>query len=358
MEGNRTRARRPRRAGDPRPAGWAATYDLRFLHLSRRGIASSPTTIATITAPDTLAATGASSVPWTGVTTRPANLAALAGSEAIQNALVPLNGNAVVNSEFALGVLGWALNTSNTTGLTASRALNQAGFSGNRNAVYAAGAGTSAGGGTLGIYQSVPSVSLANLKLYALPVLPGDRILVSARVACNAACTGVQVMAAFYTDAATPAFVALTAGAFDGARLFRRRWRPETTSSRAQGYVTVPATAKFAYLLCRATVSAGGVNPYAVLMEPMIARVPATQTATPVPYQPGRDNPLGDQTAVNVAPSIVGQGLGRDGLAGCGGQQLCPAHTPTASSIRNSRSARSAGHLTLPTRRASRPRGR
>ena len=87
----------------------------------------------------------------------------------------------------------------------------------------------------------------------------------------------------------------------------------------SQGYLTVPATAKFAFIVCRATVAAGGVNPYAVMMEPMLARVPVTQVATAVAYQAGRENPLGDQTAVNVAPSIVGQGSQATGERTAGG---------------------------------------
>ncbi len=261
-------------------------YQLGFRHMSRRGIASARTLVAEITADDVLSV--ASSAPWTGVTGRPGNLAGLTGSEAINNALVPVGANGLVDTEFRFPPSYWASFPAGGLAAVASQTST-----GGLRKLVATGSTVVVNGSN---YINVTS----SPQLAAFPCKPGD--LVGARLLVGGDNVASFTCIIIFRDAATgivgTSQVTLAAGLLAGTG--------EETTFNAMALVGVaPAGTVRANIDIRAVATTSA--PILRIAKPVLCVMPADQTVVP-PYAPGREHELGaNVTESRVAFAFSGQ---------------------------------------------------
>lgn len=266
-----------------------------------------PTAWRTVTSTALAAATAGSvgSVLWGNVSGRPANLAALTGSEAINNALVPFGVNAVANSEFAYAdtypPLGWG-GGGNGAAASQSFSIN---IANGRRSLKTSLAGSPAAGIYLDAAYSNGGGSVDALQRFALPVLPGDLVGASWWIARNASVSDAYTSVAFYT--VTGAYITEMASTERPTIATNGDSNDQPNNySLSRLVVTAPANARFAITWPRGLTS-GGATPTIWATQPMLARLAPGQTAVP-PYSPSPADRRADVTASNVASGFTGQG--------------------------------------------------
>lgn len=223
----------------------------------------------------------------------------------VLNQFVPLGSNLLIDSEFQRQLYAWQAGWAGNSGVTHGIAFNGYGAAA-RNYYTAFLTGTPAAGTVFDVLAtrgSYLSADLASTKLFAVPVNPGDRLYIGAQITgerITSADVRVIWVAADGSAVSSPSVAAALPAALPISQI--------TSWTRIGGFVTAPAGAAYAVPYFRAVCS-GAANPYCVVTAPMIAKVPASQTAAP-PYQPGRADPVSDKTSQNNAASITGQGPG------------------------------------------------
>lgn len=216
-------------------------------------------------------------------------------------ATLPFGANLAVNSEFLLvdptyaGGLypfgwnaGWTGNSTNLGSVTFNDRRVQL-----QDVTYAfARDVTGAPNGTaMDCITGYPfSLSLAR---FAVPVLPGERIVASALIG-HQNCTGAYIVIGFSDE--NHAYVDEYAGSVNAANIGAGAYNTLTRSALAlTGHqVTVPADGggsgtgkrRWAVIWVRFNISGSPTNPRLLVAAPLIAKVPANQTAIPA-YSPG-----------------------------------------------------------------------
>lgn len=221
-------------------------------------------------------------------------------------ASLPFGVNGVVNSEFNRGLLGFQAGWPGDHGLSfgsygvdvfgaASRKYLGGQLSGTPTA------GTVMDAGAIdGNYLLAPP-QLARMKKFALPVIDGDLVYCSAKFnasGVSSAYSYIMWVDAAGNDISTIALGGLAPGTGSYSQL--------NNYIRNGGFAVAPTNARWAFAYWRGLCS-GTANPYLIITEPMLCRVPAGQTAVPV-YSAGRDDPSADETGTNTAAAITGQG--------------------------------------------------
>ena len=255
------------------------------------------------------------------------------------NALSGLGVNGVVNSEFENGTLGWAAAGDGNTTFTPVRGRNAvAGKYGALNVLSATIAGTPANGTVFDVWCQAgwtgAAPTLAHLRRYGLACKAGDRIFGSALYAFESL-AALQVVVLWwdkdgsYLDASYISPGGGTAGGGgDGA---------PANFTRIGGFVTAPANTAYATHSTRAYCD-GSANPKAYMALPMLARVPAGQTAWPE-YAPGPS----DKAATKGA--VIGTNLLRPDATLPG---LVELETPKPNRLKNSSGRLGSAHWTTP----------
>lgn len=228
---------------------------------------------------------------------------ATAAESAASNALVPLGSNLFVDSEFQRGLYAWQAGFAGNTGLPHAVSINTYGAA--ARVYYSAVVTGTPSAGTffdvLATKGSYLAVELADSKRFCPPVNAGDRIYIGAQLSGDRI-TAAAVRVVWLDSTGNGISNVLVASALPAATAISSI----TTWTRIGGFATAPAGACYALFFVRVTCS-GGANPYCSITSPMFAKVPANQTEAP-PYQPGRPDPIGDQTNSNTAAAITSQG--------------------------------------------------
>lgn len=220
----------------------------------------------------------------------------------LNRAALPFGANAALNSEFThpgtSPPTGWQSGWAGNTGLSNVTTIR----TGARIAIETTQAGTPANGTVFDI-ATMPVASLSAHQRYALPVTPGERVAASALLCHNSACANAYLVLTWYD--ASGAYVSDVSGSAvaqvqDGSTANPTLFALSSITS------TAPANARFASLNFRLTCN-GNANPKGWVMAPMLCRVPANQTGVPE-YVPGPPDRMADQTLVNTAAAITGQG--------------------------------------------------
>jgi hypothetical protein len=239
---------------------------------------------------------------WTGVTSRPANLSALGGTEPIQNALVPMGANMLTDSEFIRApsgtgatnnVLFWNHVGNNNTGLALSWGVNyndgSAYYNNNQRVFFAFANGTPAAGS---FFQVRPTTMLGAV-IAPFACQPGDRFFFSMQIATYRSGVSAGVDWAAYDGTSAGGggtFATATTDMNTGAV----NWASFQTIS---GFLTVPADGNLSknvrgfslWISCGADASQTA-NPFFFMAQPMLCKVPSGQTAV-TPYSPGHGDP-------------------------------------------------------------------
>ena len=227
----------------------------------------------------TLAQTYTSSVAWANVAGMPSNVAALTGSEAIQNTLVAAGtGNRVQFSLFEKGTSGWTV--ANSGGTSPTLYVNAGG-----PGQYIGGGITFTGTGQYLLTQSQP-----------FHVTAGEQLAVGA-----------------YLAVAGPGAVSIDINWFDSSGAFLSQSSniggavSSGSSVLTQGMVTVPPNAVTGYLIIQVNSTGAGASSYS-MYYPYVIGVPTGQTTFPS-FTPGPNAvPGADITSANTAAAIAGQG--------------------------------------------------
>lgn len=209
--------------------------------------------------------------------------------------------NAVINSDYAKGTLGWTpgWNGNHPGSPTISRGVNLAPgtYSGQMNVAYATLAGATSAGYVFDGYQSrggTEANTLADMKRWALPVVAGDLVFASLLLAVHR-CTACVTIAWF--DGAG-GYITENASGYAGRAYGANNGDP-ANFDRMTTFATAPTNARYALMYPRALTQASVSDPYIFFTQMMLAKVPAGQTAIP-PYSPGPGDRFGDKTTENL----------------------------------------------------------
>jgi hypothetical protein len=222
--------------------------------------------------------------------------AATNGAQAlVDNRLVPVGSNAVVNSDFTRGKFGFGWGGG---GFESQWGVNLTGtpnWFGQRNVMWATVSGVLASGterdlSPRTIWQGFPS---ADAPLFALPVVPNERLFASVLAAAHR-CTFVLYILIF--DAA---FNLISAPGVGGGRSGGAANGDPANFDLLTVTGNVPANARWAIPMFR-MLGTGGTDPYIFFTEPMFGKMAAGQTVVPS-YVSGRTDLLADRTADNTA---------------------------------------------------------
>lgn len=251
------------------------------------------------------------------VSGRPGNLAALGGSEAINNALVPVGRNALINSDWETDTSGWVhFGATNAGSGTIVSGRNLSGYGGSpRNVLWSrlimSSGFTSAVSGFyfFGWMSAGFDGGLGLLRRYGLPVKAGDRVYIRALGSVHGA-VGFNVRIRWWGYDGSFVSEVDASSVIGDARL----GGPSGGSGNPQNYAevggiyTAPAGATFATFGYYATgPSASQTDCYIFMTEPMIAVVAAGQT-TPPAYNSGPPEKAADVTIERTASAVSGQG--------------------------------------------------
>jgi len=234
--------------------GSGETRDIGLSYLVR-GIQGAELVISGVTA-------GGASVPWSGVTSKPANVAALSGSEAINNALIPAAGsNRVQYSQFEAGTTGWSIVA---YGSAYGGVLSTATSGAYVDLVYD-GTMTAAGQ-----YNGIDSAT-------PFPVTGGENLAIQARISDNSN-TNTKFCLVFLDSSGSEITVPTVLPQGVGSGVTSGPGTP--TDYLFQGFYTVPTNAvaaKVRWLVF--SIAAGAVH--ATLAQPMVAGAASGQSAYP-----------------------------------------------------------------------------
>ena len=199
----------------------------------------------------------------------------------VANSQVPVGQNLCINSDFINGMTGWAAGWNGNIGGTINRSINNPGWSGQINVLYAVRIGTPAAGTVFDAFINETTTSgVEGFKRYGIPVIPGERVYFSWLVAGHRCAT--QSVIGWYDSTGTyltesgGTYITENGGAAGG---------DPTTMARSGGFATVPANARYARIWVRGTAT-GATEPYIFCAQPFVTKVPANQTAVP-PYSSG-----------------------------------------------------------------------
>lgn len=236
-----------------------------------------------------------------------ANVVALAGTEAINNAVVPHGVNAAPNSEFSLTTTyppaGYTSGgTGNLAGVTQTASIVTAGP---RRAIKSIMTGTVSSGSYFDLFYGHYN-DVANARRYQLPVVAGDLVGASALVAKNSAVSGIYVNIQWLND--TGIYVGEVAGNQITANANGDTGNP-ADYALSTVIAAAPAGTRFANIYVRCLPVASAVNATGWAMSPLICRLAPGQTAVPA-YSPGGVDRNADNTLTNTAAAIVNQGTG------------------------------------------------
>ena len=218
-------------------------------------------------------------VNWTELAGMPANLAVLAGTEVIQNSLLPSGtGNRVVLSQFEKGTIGWGTNTNGSSSTLANTGTNPQGLN----------------------VQGVATAASQWFNGYEsnwFGVTAGEQLACSALISTAANTTGNWVIS--YRNASG-------GNLGSDVRIGSLVAANTSTGTLCQAMVTVPATAVAALVYIQGiSVAAGSIS--ATMQQPMVQGVPAGQTTYPT-FTPGPiSTPGADVTSANTALYLNGQ---------------------------------------------------
>jgi hypothetical protein len=238
---------------------------------------------------------------------------ATAAQNLIDNRRVALGQNSAVNSRFTRGTYGWQSGTGTQNGqpFTVTSGVNlSSDFSGKRDVFWARvntnGAPWNDVGNNYaeGLITRSPwgGASAADMKLFALPVKAGETIACAALVArhrCKA-----QVFVIILDEGGglvnAPSWIGgRDGGAYNGG--------DPAEFDRVGGCTDITApNARYAVFLVR-MLPTGEADPYIFATEVMLAKVQPGQIELPA-YNDGPADPVADQTSVNTASAITGQG--------------------------------------------------
>lgn len=234
---------------------------------------------------------------WSANTTVTTN-----ANAALQTQLVPLGSNVLGDTEFRRQAACWKTSLYSSITGTVNHFVGTVGAY--AEAYLAAGSTAS---GWFDIIES-PQSSLAELRVFALPVTAGDYVYCSALTAFLSANggTSMDVRVQWWDSTGTiisevligtnSVSVASAADAF-------------ANYTRVGSFVTAPTNARYASMLVRAYKGTVNSDGHAYAAQPFLAKVVPGQTAVPA-YTPGRADLTADNTLQNTAAAIVGQRSG------------------------------------------------
>lgn len=205
--------------------------------------------------------------------------------------------NAIVNSDFARGIYGWTFGASASAG-----GINLPGWFGFRNVLWFYKSGTLASGATIDTNQTGVWNGGTNAlqKQFGVPVKQGDRVYIRALLGQHR-CTAELIPLVFDKDGTFLEAVGFT-GAYPGGG---SNGAPANFNVVGGLFTVSSANAASLGFMVRMT-GTGENDPYIFMAEPAMGIVPSGQTVLP-PYQPGRSDPIADQTNTNTAAAISGQ---------------------------------------------------
>lgn len=214
--------------------------------------------------------------------------AATNGAQAlVDNRLVPVGSNAVVNSDFTRGKFGfgWA-----GGGFESQWGVNLPGWFGQRNVMWATSSGVLASGAEKDLSPKTiwQGFSSADAPLFALPVVPNERLFASV-LAARHRCTFQLFILMF--DAS---FNLINAPVSSGGRSGGAANGDPANFDLLTVTGDVPANARWAIPMYR-MLGTGESDPYIFFTQPMFGKMAAIQTVVPS-YISGRADLLADAT--------------------------------------------------------------
>ncbi len=243
-----------------------------------------------------IAAVAGTLAGWNGVTSKPANIDALTGSEPIQNTLVQVGANRVVNSSFARGTYGFIAGGATTNnGVAAGSGINVAGYYGQRQVMT--GSVVTAGWTDPTDYYD-PWVSRGawlggtadDVIKFGMPVKPGD-VVYARCLAAQHRCTFRMFLLVFDETGSLKEAPNWDTGQVNGGA----DGNPANFNQVGGVYTITNSASRYACVLFR-MLPTSAASPVIFFTEPAMGPIPAGQTVLP-PYQDGPADPLGDATA-------------------------------------------------------------
>ena len=232
----------------------------------------------------TLAQTYTSSVAWANVAGMPSNVAALTGSEAINNALVASGtGNMITFSQFEKGTAGWATSASAGTP-TLSNFVNYLGLSYIQSTISSFTSGVS-----WNIYNSVK-----------FPCASGQILAVSGIIGATSGIPATaNLTVSWYNASGTYVSSSGVGGAVSA----------DGNGHYLSAIITAPSSAAFGAIVATCVGSGTESSASSVFIaQPMAMLVTSGQTVVPA-FTPGPNAiPGADITSANTAAAIAGQG--------------------------------------------------
>lgn len=230
-------------------------------------------------------------------------------------ASLPFGQNAFANSDMTSTAIGWEFVYGNNASLGGSGGRNVVGgYYGRRNVAHCMISSASAIANTTYMFgpgmKGFWSGGSTDVRRFGLPVKAGDRVYLGGKFSIHGGST-IFIRARFFNESGTllneqDASWNIGNGRSGGPTAAAG----EPTNFAEQGaYFTVPSGAYFAMMGCYTYAAGGDTSIYIFVTEPIIARVPASQTAT-LTYTPGLPDKNVDATGENVAAAIIGQGTG------------------------------------------------
>ncbi|MCX9146627.1 phage tail protein [Erythrobacter sp. WG] len=207
-------------------------------------------------------------------------------------------GNLVVNSDFMNGLLGWDAAWDGTQGGTVNRGLNLPGWHGQMNVAYAERPGTAPIGSVFDAF-----VIGTDLKRFAIPVLPGERVFFSCLLGAHRCSAYAQI--GFYDGSGN--YIVEASGNTIAENLGANNGNP-ATMTRSAGFATAPANARYVRLWARGIISWDWA--YIFFAQPFVTKVPASQTEW-LPYSSGPSDRAADRTVDQPVVSLLNPSTGR-----------------------------------------------
>lgn len=220
------------------------------------------------------------------------------GDLAIANrASLAFGENAIVNSDFVRGSYGWFFSAFATDG-----GINLPGWFGLRNVLWFYKSGALASGDVIDCSQTGwwGTANATFQKNFGVPVKQGDRVYIRALLGQHR-CTAQLYLLVYDKD-----FNLLEAPSWTGALAGGGSNGNPANFNLVGGLHTISNSAAASMQLMIRMLGTSESDPYIFMAEPAMGIVPAGQTVLP-PYQPGRSDPIADQTNTNTAAGISGQ---------------------------------------------------
>lgn len=217
----------------------------------------------------------------------------------VDNSRVPLGSNALVNSDFTRGKFGWRWEG----GLFENDwGVNLPSWFGQRNVMWATVPGVWANGNVRDLYPDAlwGGSTTDTAPLFAMPVVPGDRIAASV-LAAQHRCL-FQLWILLFDGAGSFITGNVVSGGTPGGAA---NGNP-ANFTRLSNIADISGAARWAIPMIR-LVGTGESDPYIFFTEPMFSKISPGQVTVPR-YSPGRADPNSDvTTAINGPAELVMQ---------------------------------------------------